>query len=111
MPFQKGQSGNPAGRPVAGKAFADMLRVAVNEAHGDGGTKLRALADRLVAEALAGNVQAIREIADRLDGKATQALEHLGPDGMAPESIVIRIVDPRLMTDTELASIAAGGRS
>ena len=39
-----------------------------------GGTKLRALADKLVEQGLAGNVHALREIADRLDGKSVQAI-------------------------------------
>ena len=36
---------------------------------------LREIADVLIAEARAGNIQAIRELADRLDGKPVQMLE------------------------------------
>lgn len=67
-----------AGRPPSEKTFANMLRIAISEAHGKGGNKLRAVADALVTKALTGDVPAIREIADRLDGKATQAIEHSG---------------------------------
>lgn len=77
MPFEKGQSGNPKGRPKD-KPFSDMLRIAIKEASAEGGTKLRAVADVLVNEAIKGNVQAIKELADRLDGKPAQALEHSG---------------------------------
>jgi hypothetical protein len=49
------------------------LRIAVAEAHEKGGAKLRALADKLVEEGLAGNVHALKEIADRLDGRVPQA--------------------------------------
>lgn len=73
MPFTKGQSGNPGGKPKS-KPFADMLRIAVNEATEDGGKKLRALADALVSKAVAGDVQAIKEVADRLDGKPAQQI-------------------------------------
>jgi hypothetical protein len=54
------------------RVFAQNLRIAVTEAHEKRGTKLRALAAKLVEEGLAGNVYALKEIADRLDGKAIQ---------------------------------------
>jgi hypothetical protein len=38
-------------------------------------TKLRALADKLVEQGLEGNVHALKEIADRLDGKAIQQMQ------------------------------------
>lgn len=40
--------------------------------------KLDALADALVAAGLAGDVKAIKEIADRLDGKAPQPVQVAG---------------------------------
>lgn len=52
-----------------------MLRVAISEAHEAGGTKLRAVADALVTKALTGDVPAIKEVADRLEGKVAQAVE------------------------------------
>jgi|SRR6185369_13183610 len=64
-----------AGRPPSEKTFANMLRVAIKEAHEDGKDKLRAVADALVAKAMTGDVSAIREIGDRLDGKPMQAIE------------------------------------
>lgn len=48
--------------------------LAVNERMGDR-KKLRALADVLVDKALEGDVQAIREIGDRLEGKPSQAID------------------------------------
>lgn len=61
-------------RPKSEKTFANMLRVAISEAHGEGGTRLRAVADALVEKAMGGDVPAIKEVADRLDGKVPQAL-------------------------------------
>jgi hypothetical protein len=61
-------------RPKSEKTFANMLRVAISEAHGEGGTRLRAVADALVEKAMTGDVPAIKEIADRIDGKVPQAL-------------------------------------
>jgi hypothetical protein len=63
-----------AGRPPSEKTFANMLRVAIKEAHEDGKDRLRAVADALVTKAMSGDVPAIKEIADRLDGKVPQAV-------------------------------------
>jgi len=82
-------------RPVSEKTFANMLRVAIKEAHGEGGTKLRAVADALVAKAMAGDVPAIREIGDRLDGKVMQQVELSGdPDNPVASRVEMVIVDP-----------------
>lgn len=64
-----------AGRPPSEKTFANMLRVAIKEAHEDGKDRLRAVADALVTKAMSGDIPAIKEIADRLDGKAVQQID------------------------------------
>lgn len=64
-----------AGRPPSEKSFANMLRIAINEASEKGGTKLRAVADALVTKAMTGDVPAIKEVADRIDGKVTDKLD------------------------------------
>ncbi len=71
MPFQKGKSGNPSGRPKS-KQFLNMLNVALKD--GDG-QKLRRIADQVVTQAEAGEQWAIKEIADRLDGKPAQTVD------------------------------------
>jgi hypothetical protein len=53
---------------------------------------LREIADVLIAEAKAGNIQAIRELADRLDGKPTQMLEHTAPSSLPPRKLTYEIV-------------------
>lgn len=63
------------GRPVGEKSFAAMLRIAINEVLPDGRSKLRALADTVLNEAIGGNMQAVKEVADRLDGKPAQSVE------------------------------------
>lgn len=90
MTFQPGNNANPGGRPKD-KRFAEALRLAimreVEEFDDDGKptggktTKLRQIADRLVAEALKGESWAIQQIGDRIDGKPAQALvgEEDGP--------------------------------
>lgn len=61
-----------SGRPPKEKSFANMLNIAIKEANEQGTTKLREVADALVQKAISGDVQAIKEVADRLDGKPAQ---------------------------------------
>ena len=82
-----------AGRPKGEKSFAAMLHIAIKEATKDNKskTRLRTIADKLVEKAEQGEIQAIREIADRIDGKPVQQVqnEHSGPDG---EAIIFKTV-------------------
>jgi hypothetical protein len=43
------------------------------------GKKLRSLAEKLIERAEGGDISALKEIGDRMDGKAAQAIT--GPDG------------------------------
>lgn len=81
MPFEKGQSGNPGGRPKE-KPFRTALNMELAEA-GENHKALRAIARNLIQLAQkddASALPAIREIADRSDGKVPQAIEN-GEDG------------------------------
>lgn len=79
-----------AGRPPKEKSFANMLNIAIKEAiEGSDRTKLRAVADALVDKAMQGDVQAIKEVADRLDGKVPQAV--VGDDESDPINLVTEI--------------------
>jgi hypothetical protein len=76
MVFQPGNRANPGGRPKE-KKFTEALRVALNdevEKDGQKVTKLRVIADRLIAEAMAGEGWAIQQVADRIEGKPPQAI-------------------------------------
>ena len=57
---------------------------------------LRRIAAKLVEKAAEGELSAIREIADRLDGRPVQMLDR-------------RDLTPAELTDAELIAIAAGG--
>lgn len=60
------------------------------------GKKLRAIADKLVEMAEAGDIQAMRELGDRLDGKAKQQTELSGPDGQPLFGEIVRkVIDPK----------------
>lgn len=100
-----------AGRPPKEKSFANMLNIAIKEAiEGSDKTKLRAVADALVEKGMAGDVAAIKEIADRLDGKVPQAV--VGDDGEDAIRMIheIRrsIVDPR---NTNSAGVPPAART
>jgi hypothetical protein len=93
MPFEAGAVSNPTGKN--GKQFKAAVRLAVNRTDGDK-TKLAQIAEKLVEMAVAGDMQAIKEVADRTDGKATQPV---GGDSDAPltlsHEIVIRAAYPK----------------
>jgi hypothetical protein len=69
--------GRPAGSQNKDKPFRDALRLEIAEAEGSP-RALRMIASKLIDMAAAGDMQAIREIGDRMDGKPAQALELSG---------------------------------
>ena len=56
------------------KPFRDALRLEIAEA-GDNPKALRNIAKKLIEQAESGDMQAIKEFADRTDGKAVQQLD------------------------------------
>ena len=85
---------NPNGRPPKEKSFANMLRIALTEVGTSGNTKLREVADKLVSEALNGEGWAIKEIADRTDGKVPQGIIGGGEDD-AP--FLVSVIERRIV--------------
>ena len=83
--------------PKSDKSWSDALRRAVHrESAGKGSPKwLEVIADRCVQAAADGDMQAMREIGDRLDGKPKQQTEVSGPDGSnIPLSINVGFRNP-----------------
>lgn len=76
-PWPKGVSGNPGGRPKKQPITEAYLEVAGRTVPGDqqGRTYAQAAAERQFGAALKGSTSAIREIADRLEGKPQQRIE------------------------------------
>lgn len=72
-------AGRPKGAQNKDKPFREALRMELAAA-GEDHKALRGVAVALIGKAMMGDVQAIKEIADRLDGKPTQAIEN-GEDG------------------------------
>ena len=87
----KGRSGRRPGDSAT--LWADALRVAVSREDVDGRKKLARLADRCVEAALGGDMTAMKEIGDRLDGKPRQSIDMTT---VARKSV-------REMTDEEIA--------
>jgi hypothetical protein len=72
------------------RLFSDALRVAaLMKERKSGKTRLRLIAERLVHEAELGNVAAMKEVADRLEGKVPQAL--IGDSDADPINMVTEI--------------------
>ena len=104
--FTSGASGNPAGRPRGSKNVSTQLKKIISKVAPDavidtkivrefaGHLKGRitvadAIACRLAYEAVRGNMKAVKEILDRTEGKARQAIELSGGD--SPVELVYRV--------------------
>lgn len=74
MPWQPGQSGNPDGRPKSSKIWKDAIIRAIKRREQDDPQALEKLADKLIAQVEAGDVGAIKEFGDRVDGKVAQPI-------------------------------------
>ena len=75
--WNKGQSGNPGGRPrmaPLSHACRELLAAPV-PSDPEGRTYAEAIAKSLAEKALAGDIRAAQEIADRAEGKARQSIE------------------------------------
>lgn len=94
-PFQPGQSGNPGGRPKRGWNWAKLFEEAVDEELTTKDGKMTAQAKqfivkKLVRMAVDGDMTAVKEIINRMDGMPKQSTEIGGLDG---GPLTIEIVD------------------
>jgi hypothetical protein len=86
--------GRPIGSLNRQKPFTDALRMEIRA--GNDPRHLRAIARKLIEMAEGGDLQAIKEVCDRLDGKCAQVIER------GDVSVVVR-------SDRELFAIIRGG--
>lgn len=105
--FKPGQSGNPGGRPKK-LAITDLLKEQLDkpipeamkaklppifsEVYGDSPTFADMIAFKLVAMSAKGDMFAMKELLDRVEGKVAQTQKLEGPDG-GPVQFMIRDVD------------------
>lgn len=86
--FKPGESGNPGGRPKK-TPITDELRQLLDEQYSgrekrfQGLSNCRVLALRMFELAIAGDLRAMQEVADRVEGKIPQRQEFGGADGGA----------------------------
>lgn len=74
-------SGNPNGRPKK-LPLTDVIRQKLEASRkGQKVSNAEAIADKLIEMALGGNLEAMKELADRAEGKPKQRTEFSGPDG------------------------------
>lgn len=108
-PWQKGQSGNPGGRPKtlpitsALRLFLDELQLP-KRAH-PSMTVAERIALRLARKAEKVGDKAAVEVMDRVEGKARQRTELSGPDGGA---IPIELPDTREGLERRIAELLKG---
>ena len=101
--WKKGQSGNPGGRPRI-NTLSDAYRCKLEEpvpGDSEGRTFAEVIAQTLAEKALAGDIRAAQELADRAEGRARQSI--------AVESIQMREQFER-MSRSELEAYAREGK-
>lgn len=96
MSWPKGISGNPSGRPKD-KPITEALRRKLLE---NDAKALNTLINVWVAKAQSGDIQAIKEITDRIEGKPLQQIE-----------TTVTRTDISTLSDAEFADLIAAVRS
>ena len=94
-----GKAGAPAGNNngkgnAKTKVWTDAIRKAVLEKEKGKPQRIMRLAHALLDKAESGDVTALKEFGDRIEGKPVQAIEGTGPDGSFVGKLTIEYVKP-----------------
>src|SRR5215475_14409010 len=97
-------SRNPRGQQ-RDKIYREALRLELADmSEGVDLKKLRQIARAHIEKAANGDLQAIKELADRLDGRPAQILEHSGPDTPVIRFVreIVHVTETRESLDKEI---------
>jgi len=77
MPFSKGKSGNPQGRPKKGETLTDLLRekIEVPKTAKEKLTRKERIIEQLITLAEGGDLAALKYVFDRIDGRPKESIE------------------------------------
>lgn len=90
--WKPGQSGNPKGRPPKGWSWAELLEEVGEQVEEKSGKKFKELVSkRLWVECVNGNISAIKELMNRMDGMPIQK-NILGGDDDRPIPIDVKLI-------------------
>jgi hypothetical protein len=95
--WKKGQSGNPGGKRQH-KLFRDALMRSVLECKGDK-KKIDIIADKITSMAMKGDLFAMRELFDRIDGRVPQPIA--GADTEQPTMLVVSWAKPASIIEND----------
>ena len=98
--WQRGVSGNPAGRPVEPDGLTEMLGFRLTKA------LRKQLADKLISLALNGNLNAITYVYDRIEGRPRQSILNKNED----ESPIVTILRGLVVGNAEARRVPARRR-
>ena len=99
MPYAKGQSGNPNGRPKTGAAMTDLLRKELNKAGEDKIPLKKKLVKTLIDKAIEGDPACLKYIIDRLDGKPTETITASVQGNIINTETVMKKLEGALLND------------
>jgi len=95
IPFKKGESGNPNGRPKGSQSFSTLYRKAIENIAKSKGVTPEDFEVQLVTQAITkgfnGDRSFYADTMDRVHGKAPQTLDHLN-DGKSFDTININVI-------------------
>ena len=92
--WKPGQSGNPRGRPPPNVSLAGALRYVLRQKDPDGVKRITKVALAVYNLALAGNIEAMKLIFERTDGKVMQAIEVDSTQTTRHFHVVYEFADP-----------------
>ena len=89
--FKQGKSGNPNGRPKKGLAIADILNELGDKEVSENKTQREAILSKVYDQAMGGDLNATKFIADRTEGTSVQRMAVTSHEPIQ----VMRIVGPK----------------